>query len=283
VTAAEPVTVAGGLGFAESPRWREGRLWFSDQALRAVFTLEGDGTVSRHFGVPSRPSGLGWRADGTLLVVSMEDRTLRSYRDGQLALVADLSAFATWHCNDMLVDAQGRAYIGNFGFNFGGGGAVRPATLVRVDPDGSVVAAATDLLFPNGMALSPDGRALMVAETYGSRLTAFDVAGDGSLSGQRTFAQLEGVFPDGICLDAEGAVWVSSARSGEVIRVLDGGAVTDRIPTGRRGAFACMLGGDDRRTLFICCADGSDWARCERDRSGEIRRLGVDVPGAGLP
>ena len=240
MTTAQPVAVAGGLGFAEGPRWHEGRLWFSDMALRAVFTLEGDGTVTRRFDVPLRPSGLGWRADGTLLVVSMEDRTLRSYRDGELALVADLNAFATWHCNDMVVDHQGRAYIGNFGFDFRGGEAVRPATLVRVGPDGSVVAAANDLLFPNGMVLTPDSRTMVVAETYGSRLTGFDVAGDGSLTGRRTFARLEGVLPDGICLDAEGAVWVSSARTGEVIRVLDGGAVTDRIPTGRPGALpAC--------------------------------------------
>lgn len=283
MTAGQPVAIARGLGFAESPRWHAGRLWFSDMALRAVFTLSGDGTVTRVLDVPSRPSGLGWRADGTLLVVSMEDRTLRSYRDGEAALVADLGAFATWHCNDMVVDHQGRAYIGNFGFDFRGGEAVRPATLVRVGPDGAVVAAANDLLFPNGMVLTPDSRTMVVAETYGSRLTGFDVAGDGSLSRRRTFAQLEGVHPDGICLDAEGAVWVSSARTGEVIRVLDGGAVTDRIPTGRRGAFACMLGGEDRGTLFICCADGSDWARCERERTGEIRRLRVDVPGAGLP
>jgi len=139
------------------------------------------------------------------------------------------------------------------------------------------------LLFPNGTVISPDGGLLVVAETYGRRLTAFDVADDGSLSNRRVFAQLEGIFPDGICLDAEGAIWVSSARTGEAVRVDPGGAVTDRVPSGRRGAYACMLGGEDRRTLFICCAEGSDPVRNEKERTGEIQQVRVDVPGAGLP
>jgi sugar lactone lactonase YvrE len=252
-------------------------------ALRAVFTLDADGRVERKFDVPGRPSGLGWRPDGTLLVVSMEDRLLLAFRDGDASTVADLSSVATWHANDMVVDAVGRAYIGNFGWDYRASREPVAASLARVDLDGSVHVAADNLLFPNGVVLSADGRTMVVAETYGARLTAFDVGDDGSLSGRRVFAELDGVHPDGICLDAEGAVWVSTARGGEVIRVREGGEVTDRIASGRRGAFACALGGVDRRTLFICCADGSDWSRAETGRTGEIRQLRVAVAGAGRP
>ena len=278
----EPRTLVSGLGFPEDPRWHGGRLWFSDMAMCSVHTVDADGRVDTVVEVPGRPSGLGWRSDGTLLVVSMEDRQLLAHRDGVLTRVADLSAHATWHANDMVVDSKGRAYIGNFGFDFLHGEAVRPANLVRVDPDGSIVAVAGDLLFPNGAVLSPDESLLIVAETYGSRLTAFDVAPEGMLLNRRTFAQLEGILPDGICLDAEGAVWVSSPTTGEVLRV-HRGAVVDRVQTGRRGAYACMLGGDDRRTLFICCAEGPDPHRNQQERTAEIQQLRVDVPGAGLP
>jgi sugar lactone lactonase YvrE len=278
-----PTTLVGGLGFPEDPRWHEGRLWFSDMALGTVSTVDTDGTLQKMFEVPGRPSGLGWRPDGTLLVVSMELRKLMAWRDGQLSEVADLSAHATFSANDMVVDAEGRAYIGNFGFDFVHGEAVRPTKLVRVDPDGAVSVAADDVVFPNGTVTSPDGRTMVLAETYRERLTAFDVDQEGGLSNRRVFAQLDGISPDGICLDAEGAIWVAAANTGEVIRVGADGEITERMPSGMRRAVACMLGGEDRRTLFICCITGLDPERNARERNGEIRTMKVEVPGAGLP
>ncbi|MDQ6746850.1 MAG: SMP-30/gluconolactonase/LRE family protein, partial [Candidatus Dormibacteraeota bacterium] len=189
----------------------------------------------------------------------------------------------TWHANDMVVDGNGRAYVGNFGFDFGRGEALRVARLARVDPDGSVVVAADDLLFPNGAVISPDSRSMVIAETYGERLTAFDVEEDGALTNRRVFANLEGISPDGICLDAEGAIWVAAANTGEVIRVSPDGEITDRAPTGHRRAVACALGGEDRRTLYVCCVPGLDPVRNARDRAAEIQQLVVEVPGAGFP
>ncbi|MFN2465341.1 MAG: SMP-30/gluconolactonase/LRE family protein [Candidatus Dormibacteria bacterium] len=278
-----PTTLVAGLGFPEDPRWHDGRLWFSDMALGSVSTLGVDGTLEKIFDVPGRPSGLGWRPDGTLLVVSMEQRKLLAWRDGALSEVADLGAHATFHANDMVVDAKGRAYIGNFGFDFAHGEEPRPTSLVRVDPDGRVSVAADDVVFPNGTVISPDGRTMILAETYRERLTAFDIDDDGGLSNRRVFAQLDGFSPDGICLDAEGAVWVAAANTGEVIRVGADGEIVQRVPTGMRRAVACMLGGEDRRTLFICCITGLDPARNARERNGEIRQMQVDVAGAGLP
>jgi len=221
--------------------------------------------------------------DGTLLVVSMVDRRLlRVDDDGKTHEVADLSALATGPCNDMVVDGKGRAYVGNFGFDRHKGEPPRPTCIVRVDPDGRVTRAADDLSFPNGTVITPDGRRLIVAETLGHRLTAFDVAADGTLSNRRLFAQLDDCFPDGICLDAEGAVWVADARNPRVLRVFDGGRIERTVSTGDRPAFACMLGGDDRQTLFVCTCTASGPAMADK-RDGRIEAVKVDVPGAGLP
>jgi sugar lactone lactonase YvrE len=182
----------------------------------------------------------------------------------------------------MVVDGAGRAYVGNFGFDRHRGEPERATSLARVDPDGRVARAADDLLFPNGTVITPDGRTLIVAETLAHRLTAFDVAADGSLARRRGFAQLDGCFPDGICLDAEGAVWVADARAPRVIRVLEGGRIERTVSTGERFAFACMLGGPDRCTLFVCTNTGSGPAMADK-RDGRIEAVGVAVPGAGWP
>jgi sugar lactone lactonase YvrE len=274
--------VVDGLTFAEGPRWREGKLWFSDFYTERVLTVDLAGRVETVAEVPQRPSGLGFAPDGTLLVVSMLDRRLLRWDGQRLRAVADLSSLATGPCNDMVVDGVGRAYVGNFGFDRHRGEPERTTCIARVDPDGAVTRAADDLLFPNGTVITEDGKTLIVAETFAHRLTAFDVAADGGLSNRRLFARLDGCFPDGICLDAEGAVWVADARSPRVMRVFDGGRVERTISTGTRLTFACMLGGPDRRTLFICTNTGSGPAMADK-RDGRIDAIRVETPGAGWP
>jgi sugar lactone lactonase YvrE len=182
----------------------------------------------------------------------------------------------------MVVDAEGRAYVGNFGFDLHGG-TPAPAVLCRVDPDGGVHTAAGDLMFPNGTVIWPDGRTLVVAETYAFRLTAFEIMPGGELRDRREWSPTPGVFPDGICLDAEGGIWAASATTGEVIRYLAGGEVTHRLRTTRTQAYACMLGGDDGRTLFVCTSTGLNHDQNRSRRGGRIEVVRVDVPHAGLP
>ena len=197
--------------------------------------------------------------------------------------MADLSALAPFHCNDMVVDARGRAYIGNFGFDMLARATPRPTGLILVEPDGRARVVAEDLHFPNGMVITPDGGTLIVAESYAGRLSAFDIQADGALAQRRVWAQLpERVGPDGICLDAEGAVWLASPVTREVLRVRAGGEVTHRVPTAGQ-ATACMLGGADRRTLFILSASSSEPDACRRNRDGRIQVVTAPYPGAGLP
>ncbi|MFI4976173.1 MAG: SMP-30/gluconolactonase/LRE family protein [Caulobacterales bacterium] len=278
-----PQILLGGLAFPEGPRWRDGELYFSDMHGHEVVAMKPDGsrrTVYRHAGAVS---GLGWLPDGRMLVVSMGDRRLiRLEADGRAVEHADLSSIAAHNANDMVVDAKGRAYVGNFGFEFPGG-QPKAARLARADPDGSVHGAADEMMFANGSVITPDGSTLIVGESFAGRLTAFDVADDGSLSNRRVWAQLDGgAVPDGICLDAEGAIWVASPTTNEALRVREGGEVTDRVKADR-GVFACMLGGSDRRTLYLLTAEGSDPEKCAALRNGRIEALTVEVPGAGLP
>lgn len=274
-----------GLAFPEAPRWHAGALWLSDFYQRRVLRVTPDGTVQAVVEVPGQPSGLGWLPDGRLLVVSMKDRRLLRLDGTTLVQVADLSGLAAWPCNDMLVDGLGRAYIGSFGFDLHARAPFAATSLLLATPDGRVRVAAHDMHFPNGTVLTPDGRTLIVAESYGQRLTAFDVAADGTLGRRRVWAQLhgKGVGPDGICLDAEGAIWLASPVSREVLRVREGGEVLERIATDSQ-ALACMLGGDDRRTLFVLT--GRVLVTPQQslaERSGAIWRTRVEVPGAGLP
>ncbi len=270
------------LTFPEGPRWHEGRLWFSDFYAHEVIAVDMAGQRETIVKVPGQPSGLGWTPEGRLLVVSMTDRRLLRLDPDGLVEVANLSALANYHCNDMVVDGDGGAYVGNFGFNSHDGSEFKAADLIRVDPDGGVSVAAEGLAFPNGSVITPDGDTLIVGETRGNILSAWDRAPDGGLSNRRVWANLGGGFPDGICLDANGAIWVADPRNKETIRVLEGGVVTDRISTGEMGSFACMLGGAERRTLFICTClqSGPDTAAL---RSGRIETVEVKVPGAGWP
>jgi sugar lactone lactonase YvrE len=218
-----------------------------------------------------------------MLVVSMVDRrVLRRESDGTLVEHANLWDHAPWHCNDMVVDARGRAYVGNFGFDMYGGATPTTTNIVLVEADGSVRTVADELGFPNGMVITPDGETLIVGESFGGRLTAFSIATDGSLGARRTFAQLDGAVPDGICLDAEGAVWLACPLSNRVLRVADGGKVLEAIGFDR-GAFACTLGGADGRTLFACTARTHDPVEAPAMRSGRIEMVRVDVPGVASP
>ena len=275
-------TLADGLAFPEGPRWREGRLYFSDQHAHQVLALDPDGGLEEIVRVEQQPSGLGWTPDGDLLVVSMIDRRLLRFDGRSLHQVADLSALASYHCNDMVVTTDGRAYVGNFGFDLDAGEQPRPATVVAVEPDGTAAVAADEMQFPNGSVITPDGSTLIVAETVAARLTAFTIEADGTLSNRRLWAQLVGAVPDGICLDAEGAIWIACPLSSRCLRVREGGDILDEIATDQP-AFACMLGGDDRTTLYICTSELGQASDTVAKRPGRIRTCRVEVGGAGLP
>jgi sugar lactone lactonase YvrE len=293
-------TVLDGVSYLEGPRWHDGRVYVSDFYTQRVLAVDpaGGGDPEVVANVPEQPSGIGWLPDGTMLVVSMRDRALMRVRDGgKLEVHADLSGLAPWHINDMVVDAAGRAYIGNFGFDIMSGAPLRRTVLIRVDPDGTATVAADDLAFPNGMVIFPDGRTLVVAESLAKRLTAFDVAADGTLSNRRAWAQLGempdtedvgeviaagGVAPDGIALDAEGAIWAADAVGGRVVRVREGGEIVEEIAPGT-GVFACALGGAEGRTLFLCAAPSFLEHERAHTRDGQLLACEVDVPRAGLP
>jgi sugar lactone lactonase YvrE len=284
-----PEIMTRDIYFGEAPRWHDGRLWFSDFYGHCVHALTPDGADDVVLRIDGQPSGLGWLPDGTLLVVSMLDhRVLRQAADGTVSGYADVSAFARVRSNDMLVDAAGRAWVGNFGFDTGAPDreARRPAptSLTAISPEGAVTEAATGLMFPNGMVLTPDGATLIVAETYAARLTAFAVASDGTLSGRRTWADLSaaGVYPDGICLDADGAVWVANAAQSACLRVREGGEIAAAEQFSQR-CFACALGGPDQRTLYAMTAPTSDAAIAPQAPLGLVEAVRVDVPGAGRP
>ena len=284
--------LATGLHFGEGPRWHDDALWFSDFFDHAVKTVDLDGRLKAKVSIADRPGGLGWLPDGRLLIVSMTERALLRVDGHQIVVHADLSKIATFHCNDMVVDAVGRAYVGNFGFDLDAAeinGTLDQvladhagATLARVDPDGTVHAAADGLMFPNGTVITPDGRTMIIAESFGRRLTAFDIANDGSLSNRRVWAELGGRVPDGICLDADGAVWVANPVTPECLRVAEGGEILDVIETDNR-CFACMLGGPDRRSLFMLTSKYSLAIEASVHRTGNVLVAEVACPGAGLP
>ena len=273
----------GGVDFGEGPRWHDGALWYSDFFQRAIYRVTPDGTRTVvHAGLGDQPSGLGWLPDGRLLVVSMRDRTLLREDDGALVEHADLSAVATGNANDMVVDEHGNAYVGNFGFDYDAGGRFSTADLALVRPDGTVEVAATGLRFPNGSVITPDGSTLIVGESFGGTYQAFAIHDDATLGPARLWAQVEGSAPDGCTFDAEGGIWFSDARTPQVVRVLEGGAVTHRIPT-PMPTYACALGGDDGRTLFVLCARSTRHADVAGKGEGGIFAVDVDVPHAGRP
>lgn len=277
----KPQVLLDGGAFLEGPRWRDDRLWFSDMHGGQIMTVDMDGNAKGFASVPQRPSGLGWLPDGRMLAVSMSDRKVLRMEPSGFVEHADLSGLAPCECNDMVVDRQGRAYVGHFGFNHFSHADFRPASLIAVETDGSARVVANDLKFPNGTVISDDGRTLIVGESYGRRLTAFDIERDGSLSNRRVWADI-GMAPDGICLDAEGCVWVASPTECALVRVRQGGSIASRIEVGRK-AIACMLGGPDRRTLFALTSETTQPGRALELRSARVETIAVDVPGAGLP
>ena len=282
-----------GVYFGEGPRWHDGRLWFSDFYAHAVKSVSLAGDLRTEFEIDDRPSGLGWAPDGSMLIVSMTRRqVLRRGTDGVITLHADLSTIAGFHCNDMVVDAAGGAYVGNFGFDLDAAIEARgvqdviashpTAKLAYVSPSGEVSIAATEMSFPNGPVITPDGRTLIVGETLGSRLTAFDIGADGVLSNRRTWAETAPRVPDGICLDANGAIWVANPIAPECALIAQGGAVLEVIDTGMN-CYACMLGGDDGQTLFMLTAPSSIAHEAAAAPKGRIVIAKVDSPQAGRP
>jgi sugar lactone lactonase YvrE len=276
MTGLTPTPLANGFCFGEGPRWFEGLLWFSDMLGEAVHTSDMRGSLTTLRLPGHSPSGLGFRPDGSLLIASTEDRVVLCYDGETVVTVADLAGLVPADLGDMVVDDKGRAYIGSQAFTGGG-------LIVRLDPDGSATVVAEDLDFPNGMVITPDRTTLIVAESMGRRLSEFSIAGDGALSDRRIFADgLDGP-PDGIALDAEGAVWTSMTLAHQFERIAAGGDVTDRIDMGERVAIACALGGPERRTLFLLSSTDAYPKRLIGTRLSRLDAVTVDVPGAGLP
>jgi len=272
-----------GFRFLEGPRWHRNRLWMSDMGAGKVYTLSEAGDLDVLVDVPNDPSGLGFLPDGTPLIVSMQDRRLLRLEDGDLMCHADLSDLVGEKPNDMVVDRLGRAYIGNFGYDIEAKEPFQLANLVLVLPTGAARIVAEDLAFPNGTVILDGGETLVVAETEGNCLTAFDISDDGSLSNRRLYAGLGDHEPDGICLDREGGIWVSSFEHDVYLRVLEGGEVTDRVPVPGRRAVACQLGGADGRTLF-CLACEATWDEiCAGGARSRVETARVEIPGAGSP
>src|SRR5271165_6601250 len=282
-----------GIYFGEGPRWRNGRLWFSDFFANAVKSVSPEGDVRVEFEMDDAPSGLGWMPDGSMLIVSMtRRRVLRRSPDGRMSVHADLSGIATFHCNDMVVDSSGRAYVGNFGFDLHHELAARgdqsvladhaTAKLARISPEGVAAVAAEELHFPNGSVITPDGKTLIVGETLGASLTAFDIGPDGALSGRRVWASTFPRVPDGIALDASGAIWIANALAPECVRIAPGGEVLETVATSQN-CYACMLGGEDGKTLFMMTAPTSLPDQASAAPKGRIEIAAVESGHAGLP
>jgi sugar lactone lactonase YvrE len=268
--------------FLEAPRWHEGRLWVTDVFDSIVYTVELDGRRSVVFsGLPPRPNSIGFLPNGTLVIVSSVNKQLLKLVDARLELHADLSAHAAGDLNDFVIDGSGRIYVGNFGYDLFGGAPVMPTQIHSVGLDGAVSIACGGLEFPNGTVITGDGRKLIVAETWAGRLTAFERDRTGNLSNPHTYALLGDRQPDGICIDRDDGIWVSSFSTGEVIRVLEGGQVTDRVAF-RGSAVACQLGGDDGKTLFCTTYDGTIADQQQKLRRGAIHTVRVDVARASI-
>lgn len=276
-------TLVSGLCFGEGPRWRNDRLYFSDMHGNTVYAVDTSGKLDTIVQLEGdEPSGLGWLPDGRMLIVSMRNRKLLALDGTGLTDFADLSGIATYHCNDMVTDLKGRSYVGNFGYDLHNNAEFKKAALILVHPDGKTELAADDLAFPNGTVITPDEKTLIVGESFGARLTAFDIQPDGSLVNQREWAKMDGAVPDGICLDEAGGIWVASPVSNEVLRVVEGGEVTDRVKVENQ-AYACMLGGQEGKTLFIMTSGSSHPAKCKAEKSAAVEFVTVQHAGAGLP
>ena len=277
---AEPRTLLTGLAIGESPRWHEGRLWLCNWGAQEVVAVDLDGRSEIVARVPTTiPFCIDWLPDGRLLVVSgREGLLLRREPDGTLVTHADLTGLSAHAWNEIVVGGRGNAYVNGIGFDLLGGGEFAPGIVALVTPDGSARQVADGVAFPNGMVVTPDNSTLILAESYGGRLTAFDIAADGRLSNRRIWAELAGGAPDGICLDAENAVWYADVPNKRCVRVREGGEVLQTIDLDR-GCFACALGGEDRRTLFMLAAE---WPAGFADGARTGRVLVAEAPAPGV-
>ena len=276
----EPTVLASGLAMGESPRWHDDRLWVCDWVAGEVLTLDDDGNRKVVRTAPWLPFSIDWLPDGRLVVTSGSGRQVwREEPDGSLTPYGGLDRM--W--NEVVVDGRGNTFVNEIGFDMMAGAPPAAGTVAVVRSDGAMREVADDLWFPNGMAITPDDTTLIVAESYGNRLTAFDIGPDGDLGGRRVWAGLGDAAPDGICLDAEGAVWFADVPHRRCVRVREGGEVLQAVDVDR-GCFACMLGGDDGRTLFIVATTWDQSAmNVAGGRTGQILRIRVDVPHAGRP
>jgi sugar lactone lactonase YvrE len=282
-TVSDPQLLMDGIVFGESPRWHEDRLWFADWGARKLIAVDLNGRHEVIVRVPSFPFSVDWLPDGRLVIVSAEDRRLlRREPNGSLVTHTDLSGLAEHAWNDIVVDGRGNAYIGNIGFDMGAG-EFAPGILALAAQDGSARQVADDVAFPNGMAVTPDNSTLILAESYAGRLTAFEIGPDGSLSNRRVWADLGDGAPDGICLDAEGAVWYGDVPNKRCVHVREGGEILETISLDR-GCFACMLGGPDGRTLFMVAREwrGPE-SMADEELTGQVLTARAPVPGAGWP
>jgi sugar lactone lactonase YvrE len=275
-------TVLTDLAFPESPRWHDGRLWVSDWGAGQVIAVDQQGTSEVVARIASFPLCIAHLPDGRLLAVdSAQRRLLRREPDGSLVIHTDLAAFGEHPWNDIVVEGRGNAFVNNIGFDFPKG-EFTPGFVVLVTPDGAARQVADGLAFPNGMAVTPDNRTLIVAESYAEQLTAFDIATDGSLSNRRVWAATVGDHPDGICIDAEGAIWYADVGTRRCVRMRKGGEVMQAIDLDR-GCFACVLGGADRRTLFMAANEYGDTEVGDGPPMGQVLAIPAPAPGIGWP
>jgi len=302
--------LTGGLYFGEGPRWHENKLWFSDFYSHKVMTLDENNSLETVCDVPSQPSGLGWLPNGDLLIVSMLDRKILKFSEGSISVHADLSEYVAHKCNDMVVGRDGTAYVGNFGMG-DAGESLNSTHLMIVKSDGTVLKGPDNLLFPNGTVITEDGKNLIIAETLGAKLTSFDIEDNGELTNRKLWARTSPLFslliikslsslgfdlskidfskysknlhvPDGICLDEKNGIWIASPTTKAVVRIEKGGNITDKINT-PKGAFACMLGGKERKTLYVIISNSSDPEEAQASPEGEIHSIEVEIPGVGKP
>jgi sugar lactone lactonase YvrE len=283
-----------GLGFGEGPRWHDGRLWLSDFYRHGIFSVNEDASEEQlEYDVPMQPSGMGWLSNGDLLFVSMIDQKVMRVHDGAISLFADIAPYCTFWANDMIVSTSGVSYVGSFGLDLdavlhdvGAAGlmAMDPPTtnLIVLSSEGDVLQVVPDLFFPNGTVITPDEATLIIGETLAYRLSAFDINADGTLSNRRVFAQMDYVATDGMCLDAEGQIWLANAVESKCLRVKEGGEITGEVATSQN-AFACGFGGAERRTLYIMTAPTSDRFKVAKGATGKIEAATLPVGGAGTP